>query len=76
MKKTNDLQAFLRKHGALRKFKAAYETRPSKTWAQAEEIGKTDCFVICGAFVWDDTTEGHKYWDRLDGLYAKQFSEE
>lgn len=73
MKKTNDLHAFLRKHGAVRKFKANLKAKVDHTYGEMVEMGLEDDGVISCGFVWSDTPEGHNYWEDLKQKYTDQF---
>jgi len=61
--------AFLKKHRALRKFKANLLTRYgdiANIDVYCEEVNFSD---IDGAFTWNDTPEGQDYWERLSKLW-------
>lgn len=57
---------FLKKHGALRKFKVNIKVyRPGESdisWY----IGN-----IGGAFIWENSAEGHEYWSNLSSLWEE-----
>ena len=74
MKKTNDLHAFLRKHGAVRKFKANVENlNLFLTFYSEIENGKTEPQAIRYSFVAESTPEGKDYWIDLSEKYEAQF---
>jgi len=74
MKKTNDLYAFLRKHRAVKKFKANIENDGNPmTFEEIVKCGANDPWVLSESFTWSRTPEGHNYWDALDEKYRLQF---
>ena len=32
--------------------------------------------IICGAFIWADTTEGHDFWQKLDNKWQTHIKEQ
>ena len=73
MKNTNDLHAFLRKHGAVNKFKRANALHGHRTYEAACDVAKFSPIIICCSFAWADTEEGLNYWDDLDAKFGEGF---
>ena len=76
MKQSNDLHAFLRKHGAVRKFKKAIAKEGDFTFEELVGDGKTDPNIIASSLFWNKTDEGPFYWYNLNNKYFKQFRHE
>lgn len=60
---------FLKKHGALRKFKANLKDRKNITIDYYCNIDNDP--TIGGGFTWKITPEGYNYWSNLDRLWEK-----
>ena len=77
MKKSNDLHTFLRKHGAVRKFKRELKGRTAgyNSYKEALTVGKHTGSVIADAFIWSEPNGGadEGFWRELDRLYENQF---
>jgi hypothetical protein len=65
---------FLKKHGALRKFKKTLKehrgdsnSNTIDTYITEEQFGDID-----GAFTWDKSDEGHDYWSKLSKLWEAE----
>ena len=59
---------FLKKHGALRKFKVALKAYRTITFDIYCDKAFGD---ISGAFIWTYTSEGYEYWSNLSDLWEE-----
>lgn len=69
MKKVDKFNLFLQKHRALGKFYLNVEKGRETTFPVAEKLKDDKMGVISGAFIWEDTPEGHDYWCDLDDIW-------
>jgi hypothetical protein len=60
--------AFLKKHGALRKFK--YNLKHHRhSLPDFDDYFRVEGANISGAFLWGNSREGHDYWSKLNNLW-------
>lgn len=62
--------AFLKKHKAYRRFNVALGSETiDQCIARCDSV---DSNYIGGAFIWEDTNEGHDYWGKLSKLWSEE----
>ena len=72
-KKEVTLMNFLRKHGILEEFKTNFINYGfSWTLEEYSERYSKDINAIKGAFLWFNTPEGIKYWEKIHELWLKE----
>jgi hypothetical protein len=65
---------FLEKEGVYFRYRSNLETLPNAFSSRELEAlnGPSMCMLIQGAFIWDDTPEGHSFWLTINSKWIDE----